>query len=118
MKLCFGDYIIRIWDAASMTEIMKANVSVNNPDQSCNILNMVDINPVEVKQGKKYMVTVNANNWYNYASDTSGADILPATKGNIKFTRYGFVAGSTAFPTTFQLTRFAGIAEFKFVPNN
>ncbi len=118
VKLCFGNYIIRIWDAASMTEIMKANVSVNNPDQSCNILNMVDISPVVVKKGVKYMVTVNANNWYNYVSTKAGEDILPVTKGNIKFTRYGFVAGSTAFPTTFQLTRFAGIAEFKFVPDN
>ncbi len=117
-KLCFGTYTIRIWNAATMTEISSAVVSINNPDQSCNVLHMTDITPVVVQKGIKYMVTVNANNWYNYVSTTLNANIMPVTKGNIKFTRYGYVAGQTAYPTTFSLTRFAGVAEFKFVPDH
>jgi len=119
-KLCIGDYLITLWDVAATKEITRVAVSINNSDKSCDFLHMEDITPVAVKKGVKYMVTVNANNWYNYKSTISGAliDILPVTKGNIKFTRYGYKSGPKGFPTTFLLTRFAGIAEFKFVPDH
>ena len=117
-RLCFGNYKVTLWDVDTKSIITSTNVNITATD--CETLTMVNIAPVNVTAGKKYMVTTNANNWYRYDSD-GGGDILPATKGNIKFNRYGWVltfGAITTFPTTFHLDYFAGIVEFEFVPNH
>ena len=117
-RLCFGNYKITLWDVDTKSIITSTNVNITAFD--CETLTMVNIAPVNVVAGKKYMVTTNANNWYRYEG-VGGGNILPATKGNIKFNRYGWILTlipTTTFPTTFQLDYFAGIVEFEFVPDH
>ncbi len=117
-RLCFGNYKVTLWDVDTKSIITSTNVNITAFD--CETLTMVNITPVNVVAGKKYMVTTNANNWYRYES-AGGGNILPATKGNIKFNRYGWVftfSSTTTFPTTFHLNYFAGIVEFEFVPDH
>jgi len=117
-RLCFGNYKVTLWDVDTKSIITSTNVNITATD--CETLTMVNITPVNVTAGKKYMVTTNATNWYRYES-AGGGNILPATKGNIKFNRYGWTLTSSAittFPTTFHLNYFAGIVEFEFVRNH
>ncbi len=116
---CFQSYKITLWDVDTKSVITSAivNTTFATSCSSGNVL-MTNITPVNVVAGKKYMVTTNANNWYSY-SNAGGGNILPATKGNIKFNRYGFVSSATTmFPTSFHLNYFAGIVEFEFIPNH
>lgn len=117
-RLCFGNYKVTLWDVDTKSIITSTNVNITAID--CETLTMVNIAPVNVTAGKRYMVTTNATNWYRYES-AGGGNILPATKGNIKFNRYGWVftfSAFTTFPTTFHLDYFAGIVEFEFVPDH
>ena len=106
---------VTIWDfdtkSVLITEII--NVTAANTAISKSIAEL------PLVKDKKYLISMNSNDWYNREKPGGGAATYPITAGNIKFTEYLWKSGATqTFPTGTDDTYYAGDLSFVFQQTN
>ncbi len=102
---------VTIWDYTTKEVIKTETVNV----ASANTLVSHPISDLVLEKDKKYMITMNSNDWYkrNKADNTNAT--YPVTAGNIKFLEYRWLSGTTqTFPTTVSANYNAGDLSFDF----
>ena len=106
---------VTIWDfdtkSVLITEII--NVTAANTAISKSIAEL------PLVKDKKYLISMNSNDWYNREKPGGTAATYPVTAGNIKFTEYLWKSGATqTFPTNPDDTYYAGDLSFVFQQTN
>ncbi|MDQ7959899.1 hypothetical protein [Flavobacterium lindanitolerans] len=102
---------VTIWDYTTKEVIKTETVNV----ASANTLVSHPISDLALEKDKKYMITMNSNDWYkrNKADNTNAT--YPVTAGNINFLEYRWLSGTTqTFPTTVSANYNAGDLSFDF----
>ncbi|OJX51003.1 MAG: hypothetical protein BGO88_07360 [Flavobacterium sp. 38-13] len=102
---------VTIWDYTTKEVIKTETVNV----ASANTLVSHPISDLALEKDKKYMITMNSNDWYkrNKADNTNAT--YPVTAGNINFLEYRWLSGTAqTFPTTVSANYNAGDLSFDF----
>ncbi|MCT2560361.1 DUF4082 domain-containing protein [Chryseobacterium herbae] len=102
---------ITIWDYTSKTILRTEVVNV----ATSNTLLTKAIEALALEKDKKYMITMNSNDWYkNNKPDNTNA-VYPVTAGNIKFLEYRWLSTSSqVFPTNISQDYNGGDLSFNF----
>ncbi|MEZ0006092.1 hypothetical protein ABH942_001455 [Flavobacterium sp. 28YEA47A] len=102
---------VTIWDYTTKEVLKTETVNV----ASANTLVSHPITDFVLEKDKKYMITMNSNDWYKrHKADNTNAT-YPITAGNIKFLEYRWVGGATqTFPTNVSLDYNGGDLSFDF----
>lgn len=102
---------VTIWDYTTKEVLKTETVNV----ASANTLVSHPITDLALEKDKKYMITMNSNDWYkrNKADNTNAT--YPVTAGNINFLEYRWLSGTAqTFPTTVSANYNAGDLSFDF----
>lgn len=104
---------VTIWDYDTKTALRTETLEVT----AANTQILKSIAPLSLEKDKKYIISMNSNDWYKmYKPDASNA-AYPITAGNIKFIEYRWVSaisGTPKFPTNVSLDYNAGDLSFVF----
>lgn len=102
---------VTIWDFTEKTVLRSETLNVAAVDVQVS----KEISELALDKNKKYMITMNSNDWYNKTkADISEAN-YPITAGNIRFEEYRWKSGSTqTFPTNISANYNAGDLSFDF----
>lgn len=102
---------VTIWDYTTKAVIDTQIINV----ASANTLVTKEIAAIPVEKDKKYMITMNSNDWYKRNKPDNTDATYPITAGNIKFLEYRWVSGTTqVFPTNVSLNYNGGDLSFNF----
>ncbi|WP_223608181.1 DUF4082 domain-containing protein [Chryseobacterium sp. OSA05B] len=102
---------ITIWDYTSKTVLRTEMVNV----AASNTLLTKAIEALALEKDKKYMITMNSNDWYKKNKPDNTNAIYPVTAGNIKFLEYRWLSTSSqVFPTNISLDYNGGDLSFNF----
>lgn len=102
---------VTIWDYTTKTVLRTEIVNVT----SSNVITTKPISPLALEKDKKYMITMNSQDWYKEHKADNSAATYPITAGNIKIWEYSWIGGSAqAFPTNIDPTYYAGDLSFVF----
>lgn len=102
---------VTIWDYDTKAVLRTETMNVASAD----ILVEKTISDLALEKDKKYMITMNSNDWYkrNKADNTNVT--YPITAGNIKFLEYRWLGGTAQiFPTNVSANYNAGDLSFDF----
>lgn len=102
---------VTIWDYTTKEVLKTETVNV----ASANTLVSHPITDLVLEKDKKYMITMNSNDWYkrNKADNTNVT--YPIAAGNINFLEYRWLSGTAqTFPTTVSANYNAGDLSFDF----
>ena len=106
---------ITIWDFDTQAILRTETVNVS----AANTVITKSISELALVKDKKYLISMNSNDWYNRTKSGGGAATYPITAGNIKITDYLWKSGSTqTFPTNSDATYYAGDVNFIFQQTN
>ncbi|PIF45560.1 hypothetical protein CLU96_2569 [Chryseobacterium sp. 52] len=102
---------VTIWDYTTKeivrTEIV--NVSSSNTMISKNIAEIM------LEKDRKYLITMNSNDWYKKNKPDNTNTVYPITAGNIKFLEYRWGGGATqVYPANVSLNYNGGDLSFNF----
>lgn len=102
---------VTIWDYDTKQVLRTEVIDVSTKD----VLFTKAIPELALEKDKKYMITMNSNDWYKkHKADNTNA-IYPITAGNIKFLEYRWLGGATqVFPTNISLNYNGGDLSFNF----
>lgn len=102
---------VTIWDFDTQTVLRTEVVNVT----AANTLITKTITELPLVKDKKYLISMNSNDYYYKEKPGGGSATYPIAAGNIKFTGYQWKSGGAqAFPTTVDATYFAGDLSFEF----
>lgn len=102
---------VTIWDYD--TEEVLRSETVNVPTANTPVKK--EISGLSLEKDKKYLITMNSNDWYKKSKPDNANASYPITAGHIKFLEYRWVSGTTQiFPTTVSLNYNAGDLSFNF----
>lgn len=102
---------VTIWDFDTQAVLRTEVVNVS----AANTLITKVIAELPLVKDKKYLISMNSNDWYNREKPGGGAAAYPITAGNIKFTGYLWKSGvPQTFPTNTDDTYYAGDLSFVF----
>lgn len=102
---------ITIWDYASKTVLRTEMVNV----ATSNTLMTKTIEALALEKDKKYVITMNSNDWYKKSKSDNSNAVYPVTAGNIKFLEYRWISSSSqVFPTNISLDYNGGDLSFNF----
>ncbi|MGG5207359.1 hypothetical protein ACQWU4_00330 [Chryseobacterium sp. MIQD13] len=102
---------ITIWDYTAKTVLRTEMVNVS----AANTLMTKAIEELALEKDKKYMITMNSNDWYKRTKPDNSDAVYPITAGNIKFLEYRWMSTSAqAFPTNVSLNYNGGDLSFNF----
>lgn len=102
---------VTIWDYTTKEVIKTETVNV----ASANTLVSHPISDLALEKDKKYMITMNSNDWYKRNKADNSNATYPITAGNIKFLEYRWVGSATPiFPTNISANYNAGDLSFDF----
>ncbi len=114
--LTAGDYTVTVWDV-SAESVITDKVVVIKKDFS-EEMTYEQITPIAVKQGVEYLISVNANNWFDFRdTHKDNRAVLPVTIGNIEILKFGLMESDTrVYPGSFRSYHFLGIVDVEFQP--
>lgn len=102
---------VTIWDYTAKTVLRTEIVNV----AASNTLLTKAIEAFPMEKDKKYMITMNSNDWYKKNKPDKSNAIYPITAGNIKFLEYRWIGTSSqTFPTNVSLDYNGGDLSFNF----
>ncbi|WP_080778925.1 DUF4082 domain-containing protein [Chryseobacterium phocaeense] len=102
---------VTIWDYTAKTVLRTEIVNI----AASNTLLTKAIEAFPLEKDKKYMITMNSNDWYKKNKPDNSNATYPITAGNIKFLEYRWVgASSQTFPTNVSLDYNGGDLSFNF----
>jgi hypothetical protein len=102
---------VTIWDYSEKTVLRTEIVNV----ATANTLTTKAITEINLEKDKKYMITMNSNDWYKKNKADNSDAAYPITAGNIKFHEYRWLGTSNqTFPTNIDLDYNAGDLSFDF----
>lgn len=102
---------VTIWDYTEQTVVSSQTINVAEAD----VLTTKAITAINLEKDKKYLITMNSNDWYKKAKADDANATYPITAGNIKFWEYRWAGGTTqTFPTNVSLNYNGGDLSFDF----
>ncbi len=102
---------ITFWDFNTKTVLRTETVNVTG----ANTLITKDIAELMLEKDKKYMITMNSNDWYKRSKPDNTNAAYPFTAGNIKIWDYRWGSGTTqTFPVNTSLDYNGGDLSFNF----
>lgn len=102
---------VTIWDYDAQTVLRSETINVEEADVSTE----KTITALALEKDKKYLITMNSNDWYKRAKADDSNATYPITAGNIKFLEYRWAGGtSQSFPTNVSLNYNGGDLSFDF----
>ncbi len=102
---------ITFWDTETKTALRTENVNVALADTNYSF----DIDALALVKDKKYMITMNSNDWYHRTKADNSEVAYPISIGNIDINNYGYFSGTDqTYPTTFYDNYYAGDLAFDF----
>lgn len=106
---------VSIWDYDTQAVIRTEVVNVS----AANTLITKSIAELPLIKDKKYLISMNSNDWYDRTKPGGTAATYPITAGNIKFIQYLWKSGaSQIFPTNIDPSYYAGDLSFVFQQTN
>lgn len=116
LKLPDANPLVRvtIWDYESKTVLRTEEVNV----ATANVQVTKEISALALQKDKKYLITMNSNDWYKKSKADNTNAVYPIVAGNITFNEYRWIGGTTqTFPTNVSLNYNAGDLSFDFQQN-
>ncbi|SHM90740.1 protein of unknown function [Chryseobacterium carnipullorum] len=105
------DLKVTIWDYTAKTVLRTEMVNVS----ASNTLFTKVIAELALEKDKKYVITMNSNDWYKKTRPDNGNAVYPITAGNIKFLEYRWLSTSSQiFPTNISFNYNGGDLSFNF----
>lgn len=102
---------VTIWDYTSKAVLRSETVNVVAADAVVT----KEISELALDKDKKYMITMNSNDWYNKNKVDKSNAVYPIVAGNITFNEYRWIGGTAqTFPTTVSSSYNAGDLSFDF----
>jgi hypothetical protein len=102
---------VTLWDYDTKTVLKSEIVSVS----TANTVVTKTIASVILEKDKKYLISMNSNDWYKRNKPDNGNAVYPVSAGNIKFWEYRWVSGvNQVFPTNVSLNYNGGDLSFNF----
>jgi hypothetical protein len=102
---------VTIWDYESKAVLRSENLNI----ATANVQVSKEINELALDKDKKYMITMNSNDWYRKNKADNSSVTYPITAGNIRFEEYRWGTGiDQTFPTNTSVTYNAGDLSFDF----
>lgn len=102
---------VTFWDTETKTVIRSETVNVELADTSYNF----SIDDLALVKDKKYMITMNSDDWYTRTKTDNSEITYPISVGNIDISNYGFFSGSDqTYPDSFHDDYYAGDLAFDF----
>lgn len=106
---------VTIWDFDTQAVLRTEMLNVS----AANTLITKTITELALVKDKKYLISMNSNDYYYKEKPGGASTTYPIVAGNIKFTGYQWKSGSTqTFPTTVDATYYAGDLSFVFQQTN
>lgn len=102
---------VTIWDYASKAVLRSETLNVATADVQVT----KEISVLALEKDKKYMITMNSNDWYKKTKADKSNATYPIVAGNITINEYRWLAGPTqTFPTTVSSDYNGGDLSFDF----
>ena len=102
---------VTIWDYTTKAVLRTETINVT----ASNTLITKSIPELALEKDKKYLITMNSNDWYKRSKPDNSNAAYPITAGNIKFWEYKWISGTAqTFPTTTSLDYNGGDLSFNF----
>lgn len=106
---------VTIWDYDTQAVLRTEVVNVS----AANTTITKAITELALVKDKKYLISMNSNDWYNRTRPGGTSATYPISSGNIKFTQYLWKSGATqTFPTNIDDSYYAGDLSFVFQQSN
>jgi len=104
---------VTIWDYDTKAALRTETIEV----AAANTQVVKSITPLSLEKDKKYIISMNSNDWYIMKKPDGSDATYPLTAGNIKFIEYRWVdavSGTPKFPTIISHNYNAGDLSFVF----
>ena len=102
---------VTIWDYTAKTVLRTETLNIAAADVQVN----KEISELALEKDKKYMITMNSNDWYKKSKADNSNVTYPIVAGNITFNEYRWLSGTTqTFPTNVSANYNAGDLSFDF----
>lgn len=102
---------VTIWDYASKAVLRSETVNVATADLGFT----KEISDLALDKDKKYLISMNSNDWYKKSKADNSNATYPIVAGNITFNEYRWLSGTAqTFPTTVSSSYNAGDLSFEF----
>ncbi len=111
-----GDYTVTVWEVSSESVITDKVVTIKK--DFFEEMTYEQITPIAVKEGVEYIISVNANNWFDFRDTHKDNRVfLPVTVGNIEIVKFGLEKSDTrVYPASFRGYHFLGVVDVEFQP--
>ena len=113
LKLPAADPSVRvtIWDYATKTVVRTETLNVATADVQVS----KEISELALEKDKKYLISMNSNNWYKKSKADNSNVVYPIVAGNISINEYRWLSGTAqTFPTNVSSSYNAGDLSFDF----
>lgn len=102
---------VTIWDYASKAVLRSETINVETADLKVT----KEISVLGLEKDKKYLITMNSNDWYKKNKEDLTNVTYPIVAGNITFNEYRWIGGKgQTFPTNVSADYNAGDLSFEF----
>jgi PBP1b-binding outer membrane lipoprotein LpoB len=102
---------VTIWDYEAKTVIRSETLNVATADVQVS----KEISELALEKDKKYLISMNANDWYKKNKADNTVTTYPIVAGNITFNEYRWLSGTAqTFPTNTSASYNAGDLSFDF----
>jgi len=102
---------VTIWDYDAKTVIRSETINVATADVQVS----KEISELALEKDKKYVISMNGNDWYKKNKADNTATSYPIVAGNITINEYRWLSGTAqTFPTSVSATYNAGDLSFDF----
>lgn len=102
---------VTIWDFDSKAILRSETINI----ATANTMITKAITSLELLKDKKYLISMNSNDWYERKKNPTSAIVYPITSGNIIFHSYLWKEGTAqVFPLSTSSSYYAGDLSFTF----
>lgn len=102
---------VTVWDYETKVVLRTENLNVAIADLQVT----KEISALALEKDKKYLITMNSNDWYKKSKADDTDAVYPIVAGNITFNEYRWKGGTTqTFPTNVSLNYNGGDLSFIF----
>lgn len=102
---------VTIWDYTTKAVLHTETLKLEKADVEVT----KKITELALEKDKKYLISMNSNDWYKKNKADNTATTYPITAGNIRFEEYRWLSGTAqTFPTILSATYNAGDLGFEF----
>ncbi|MCR4031856.1 MULTISPECIES: DUF4082 domain-containing protein [Flavobacterium] len=102
---------VTIWDFATKAVLRSETLNIATADVEVK----KEISELALEKDKKYLISMNSNDWYKKSKADNSNAVYPIVAGNITFSEYRWLSGTAqTFPTTVANSYNAGDLSFDF----